>query len=232
MLDSRAEFQEIVVPANLNKVVEFFRDRSNSAKHGKISLRIWPDPVVHIDDQKQLVYAIGIEPFRNELYDFEPFEKKGADIPKEIMDNILDYDPKIGLISFTLATGHDFEGMPPKDNRVQRASTASTAPPPPPTVGGSSTPAKFRTARAALSRLRHDPKHADIKYEVGYEDRFVKGLVWLPLEMWGGKEVEDEDFIPEHRIRQLRRLGDEVVVWDRARKIDLTGDAYIRRFSR
>jgi hypothetical protein len=57
-------------------------------------------------------------------------------------------------------------------------------------------------------------------YEVGYLDRF-EGLMWLPLEQWG-KETEDEEFIPEHRIRILRRIekqGVSSVVWDREKRI-------------
>ena len=83
--------------------------------------------------------------------------------------------------------------------------------------------AKFRPASAVLSRLRWDPAHTAYEYEVGYIDRF-EGLKWLDLEKWD-KETEDEDFIPEHRIRVFRRkdfVGDEAVVWDRERRIDRT----------
>jgi uncharacterized protein (UPF0248 family) len=42
-------------------------------------------------------------------------------------------------------------------------------------------------------------------------------LMWVPLELWG-KATEDEDFIPEHRIRVLRRVGGSVV-WDREGRV-------------
>lgn len=76
---------------------------------------------------------------------------------------------------------------------------------------------KFPTAAQALSRLRWDPSHAAQDYEVGYLDRF-EGLKWLPLEQWG-KATEDEEFVPEHRIRVLRRVGDLRVIWDREGRV-------------
>lgn len=78
---------------------------------------------------------------------------------------------------------------------------------------------KFRTASSVLSRLRWDPAHTAKSYDVGYLDRF-EGLKWLALDDWG-KATEDEDFIPEHRIRQFKRR-DGVIVWDRAKRLDLT----------
>ena len=84
----------------------------------------------------------------------------------------------------------------------------------------SSTDRRFPPASQALSRLRWDPAHTPYHYEVGYLDRF-EGLLWLPLEQWG-KETEDEEFIPEHRIRILRRVdkqGTGSVVWDREKRI-------------
>ena len=44
----------------------------------------------------------------------------------------------------------------------------------------------------------------------------------MPMELWG-RETEEEDFIPEHRIRVFRRAGRDgggnVVVWDRERRV-------------
>ena len=45
--------------------------------------------------------------------------------------------------------------------------------------------------------------------------------MWLPLEQWG-KATEEEDFIPEHRIRVFRRVGKDggkTVVWDREGRV-------------
>lgn len=74
-------------------------------------------------------------------------------------------------------------------------------------------------ASQILSRLRWDPAHTPFDYEVGYLDRF-EGLMWLPLEQWG-KETEDDEFIPEHRIRIFRRIvkgTGGAVVWDRDKR--------------
>ncbi|KAK3676711.1 hypothetical protein LTR78_003487 [Recurvomyces mirabilis] len=81
---------------------------------------------------------------------------------------------------------------------------------------------KFRNADAAISRLRHDPGLSGVAFEVGYEDRH-EGLKWMALEDWGGKATEDENFIPQHRVRQLKRADDGVIVWDREERIDLLG---------
>lgn len=80
---------------------------------------------------------------------------------------------------------------------------------------------KLPPASQVLSRLRWDPLHAPHDYEVGYLDRF-EGLKWLPLEKWG-REVEEEDFVPEHRIRVFRRVdpvgGGRRVVWEREGRV-------------
>ena len=82
---------------------------------------------------------------------------------------------------------------------------------------------RFRSARSAISRLRFDPKHAETEYDVGYEDRF-EGIMWIALAKWGGKGTEEEDFIPEHRVKKIVRARDGVVVWDREERVDRTGE--------
>ncbi|EMC99599.1 hypothetical protein BAUCODRAFT_144996 [Baudoinia panamericana UAMH 10762] len=111
---------------------------------------------------------------------------------------------------------------------LHHASPASAWIHPSASRGSADSPEKLRTASQAISRLRHDPAHFGIEYEVGYEDRF-EGLKWISLHDWGKAATEDEDFIPEHRIRQIRQKGgsyeDEQVVWDRRKKVDQTGSA-------
>ncbi|SMR41413.1 unnamed protein product [Zymoseptoria tritici ST99CH_1E4] len=80
---------------------------------------------------------------------------------------------------------------------------------------------RFRPDTSVISRLRYDPAHQDIEYEVGYQDRFLDDLVWKPLDDWQ-RATEEEDFVPSHRIRQIRRLWDGVVVWDREARFDMT----------
>lgn len=109
----------------------------------------------------------------------------------------------------------------PKMDSAPQAAIAPTQP-----VQGvgeaTATTGRFRTAAEAISRLRHDPAHVGIEYDLGYEDRFA-GLVWVGLEDWGGRVTEDEDFVPEHRIRVLKRRQDQFVVWDRENRVDRTG---------
>lgn len=89
---------------------------------------------------------------------------------------------------------------------------------PVPEVGPSD---KFSSASQAISRLRWDPQHQNIEYEVGYLDRF-EGMMWLPLAQWGKAAVEDEEFIPEHRVWLIKRSISDVLVWDRKRRRDWT----------
>lgn len=77
---------------------------------------------------------------------------------------------------------------------------------------------RFRSARQVLARLQHDPEHRLISYEVGYMDRF-DGLKWKPAEDFA-KPTEDEEFIPEHRVRQVRCADNHKIIWDRASKTD------------
>lgn len=81
---------------------------------------------------------------------------------------------------------------------------------------------KFRTSQEVLSRLNWDPKHASNRYEVGYEDRFEKALIWKPLEEWT-KDQQAEEFVPLHRVRQVRETATAMIVWDRNKRIDRTG---------
>lgn len=84
----------------------------------------------------------------------------------------------------------------------------------------------FDTAAQALERFKHDPLHAAIEYEVGYEDPSVpNGVIWKRLDQWP-EHKDEEDFIPEHQIRQIRRVadgGDEAwIVWYRGPRVDGT----------
>ncbi|KAK0258067.1 hypothetical protein B0A54_07126 [Friedmanniomyces endolithicus] len=75
-----------------------------------------------------------------------------------------------------------------------------------------------------LARLRWHPDHRGIRYEIGYRDRFLPELQWMPMEEWGRKATEEEDWIPGHRVMVIRAVGTregegegggEGVVWDR-----------------
>lgn len=80
---------------------------------------------------------------------------------------------------------------------------------------------KLRTSSDVYNRLMWDstgnvPKDG---YVIGYEDRF-KGIKEMPLTSWK-REVEDESFIPFHRVAYFKRLVDGVTLWDKRTKVDL-----------
>ncbi|KAK5709779.1 hypothetical protein LTR17_019449 [Elasticomyces elasticus] len=92
-----------------------------------------------------------------------------------------------------------------------------------PSTQDSASSSYLRPFSQIQSRLRWDPAHMSTSYEVGYEDRFDKSnLIWRSLEQWA-KATEDEDFVPESRVRTVRRVEDKYVVWDREKRVDRTG---------
>lgn len=107
--------------------------------------------------------------------------------------------------------------------QAARAPSLLHSPAPPPGTQGTQESRKFRPAHSALNRLRFDPAHADTAYDVGYLDRF-EGLKWVPLAQWGGRGTEEEDFVPEHRVRRIVRVVDGWVVWEREGRVDRTGE--------
>ncbi|KAL8820823.1 MAG: hypothetical protein Q9223_001047 [Gallowayella weberi] len=78
----------------------------------------------------------------------------------------------------------------------------------------------LRTAQELMNRIQHDDSLQISDYLVGYEDRHC-GIMWKSLAEWLEiKETEEEDFIPQHRIRYFKRQSDDHVVWDRERRLD------------
>jgi uncharacterized protein (UPF0248 family) len=109
----------------------------------------------------------------------------------------------------------------PKDTTTTQDTTQSQ--PPSSRVGGVpdlDAPSSFRTAQSAINRLLWDPAHRLEFHEVGYLDRFLPYLIWKPMEKWK-QATEEEDFVPYHRIRQIRRCRDNMIMWDRRERIDL-----------
>ncbi|QIW99490.1 hypothetical protein AMS68_005008 [Peltaster fructicola] len=181
--------------------------------------RVWPMPLeddqisTHLADERTLILLLGIDEGAGlakwlETYTCEHWNELERDtdlteITIESQRAVQDYR----LVDLSAApTRHD--------KRIASCSEVSTA------TAAEPANSKLRTAGQTLSRLRWDPAHRAQHYEVGYLDRF-DGLKWMLLEDWG-RAVEEEDFIPEHRIQQYRRVDDGQIVWDRSRKIDLT----------
>ena len=79
---------------------------------------------------------------------------------------------------------------------------------------------KLRPSHDVFNRLLWDGQYSADEYIIGYEDRFL-GVREIPLTSWK-RELEDEEFIPFHRVVYFREQGDEgKVVWDRRSKLDL-----------
>ncbi|KAM0354114.1 hypothetical protein ACHAPU_001149 [Fusarium lateritium] len=77
---------------------------------------------------------------------------------------------------------------------------------------------KFRTAADVLNRIRWDANFDPSDYIVGYEDRFL-GARERAVEQWKSEQT-DEEFIPQHRILYFKRRNDNVIVWERRKRID------------
>ena len=69
-----------------------------------------------------------------------------------------------------------------------------------------------------LNRMRWDSGIESADFVVGYLDRF-DGVVEIDLSLWV-KEVTEEEFIPQHRIKYLKNTKTQDVVWDREARID------------
>lgn len=124
------------------------------------------------------------------------------------------------LLSIGLSeeAGDDWEGyhIPSSSQRKRAAAAKAKARVTPHVPAG-----KLRTSTDVYNRLMWDATGNVAKdaYVIGYEDRF-KGIKETPLTAWK-REVEDESFIPFHRVVYFKRLTDNVHVWDRRTKIDL-----------
>ena len=208
-LDKHIErFQSLLI-AELSHL----REQSFHEKIKFHSMRIWPHAFK--PSEAEWVYVIGVD-FAQPLDAFH----------EAIYNYQLNPDDTAGTVQLRACSAKEAQSLP------QMYATATSSPPPnlndeavpSPSPSTQSAGQKLPPASQVLSRLRWDPAHASHSYEVGYLDRF-EGLMWLPLEQWG-KETEDEDFIPEHRIRIFRRVekkGAHVVVWDREKRICILG---------
>ncbi|KAL9005754.1 MAG: hypothetical protein Q9188_001465 [Gyalolechia gomerana] len=77
----------------------------------------------------------------------------------------------------------------------------------------------LRPVHDVMNRIRHDSDFRASDYVVGYRDRHV-GIMEKALEDWSFDGVEEEEFIPLHRIVYFKRISDDHVVWDREKRID------------
>ena len=78
----------------------------------------------------------------------------------------------------------------------------------------------LRPALDILHRIRYDDSLDSSDFVIGYLDRHA-GMQEMPFEWWEGGEQTAEEFIPQSRIRYFKRKSDDVLVWDREKRVDL-----------
>lgn len=77
----------------------------------------------------------------------------------------------------------------------------------------------LRPMHDVMNRLRHDSSFDVSDYIIGYVDRHL-GPMEKALEDWSVAGVEEEEFIPRHRVMYFKRISDDHIVWDREKRID------------
>ncbi|KAL5527193.1 hypothetical protein ACEPAG_5984 [Sanghuangporus baumii] len=85
-------------------------------------------------------------------------------------------------------------------------------------VEGQGPVVRLRTSSDVYNRLLWDRRYNEADYLIGYEDRFM-GTKEIPLKSWS-KQIEDENFIPFHRIVHFRCKSTGELLWDRGTKLD------------
>ena len=176
------------------------------------------------NEDGDLEYVLGLH--STTAMDHPSMQREAGELVESFM-HMLDYDAESVFIQSEVITESTFDSIVNKEKRQSYSSSSINSTPSPPAAGApkkaEDVKRKFRTATSAMNRLHWDPKHGNIDYEVGYVDRFEDGLIWKQLEKWE-KMTEEEEFVPEHRIRQIRRKADKEVVWDRVKRWDGTGE--------
>ena len=204
--------------SDLMKEISHLPERSRKSGSNLNSFRIWPHAFKPSRDE--WVYVIGVHLPRSP--NSSPSRSTSARTSSEkTSKQYLTLDDTVGTSAIRVCSAQEAKSLPERHSVATALTSHNSGEAPafacsePLSMGN-----KFPPASQALSRLRWDPAHIPYEYEVGYLDRF-EGLMWLPLEQWG-KETEDEEFIPEHRIRILRKIekgGNGIVVWDREKRI-------------
>ncbi|KAI4191767.1 MAG: hypothetical protein LQ346_004619 [Caloplaca aetnensis] len=77
----------------------------------------------------------------------------------------------------------------------------------------------LRPAHDVMNRIRHDGDLRVSDYVVGYKDRHV-GIMEKAVENWSFEGVEEEEFIPLHRVVYFKRISDGHIVWHREDRVD------------
>lgn len=204
---------------DLIKEISRLPERSRELGCDLKAFRFWPHAFKPSADE--WVYVVGVQ--LPQSPSSSPSRSRRARTSSDVMGKqYLTLDDTVGTSAIRVCSAKEAKSLPERYSAAAAVCSDATGNTSPAFACSEQYPAsnKFPPASQALSRLRWDPAHTPHNYEVGYLDRF-EGLMWLPLEQWG-KEIEDEEFIPEHRIRILRRIekqGAGSVVWDREKRI-------------
>ena len=207
--------------SNLVNEISHLPERSRKLRSDLKAFRIWPHAFKPSMDE--WVYVVGVHLPKSPSS--SPSRTMGSTTAREAMGKqYLTLDDTVGTSTIRVCSAQSTRTLPERISvpDLQLSDSPSNTNTVLPSFEQSSSGNKFPPASQILSRLRWDPAHTPYSYEVGYLDRF-EGLMWLPLEQWG-KETEDEDFIPEHRIRIFRKIenrGVGIVVWDREKRVCL-----------
>jgi len=217
----RGTFSSRLIHEILN-LARHLQDVGIEPKH----FRFWPHAFKPSEDE--WLYVIGFNRPQPDYPSpcFTTFPTLKAALQEFISNLHIDLDSTLGMATLSICSNEEAlallsKHVLPGPSPTDLCPTCRSPPPPSsPPASTSNSSKKFPPASQVISRLRWDPAHTPFEYEVGYLDRF-EGLMWLPLEQWG-KATEEEDFIPEHRIRVFRTVGkgdERVVVWNREERV-------------
>lgn len=204
--------------SDLINEISLLPERSQKAGSDLKAFRIWPHAFRPSENEWIYVVSVAVPRPSRPNRTSPPRERETTSIAEK---QYLTLDTTVGTSAIRFCSAKEAKILPEKYSTVPLPPARGSAlPSHAPSESQPSAGNRFPCASQVLSRLRWDPAHSSYDYEVGYLDRF-EGLMWLPLEQWG-KETEDEEFIPEHRIKIFRRvekLGPGAVVWDREKRI-------------
>jgi hypothetical protein len=230
----RAEFEDNLIPATVGEIMSYLLHEHSHEHHAAgLHIRLWPEPLAENELEHRSTFAVGLSRCpTGQSSPKEPMGRYASRIAVELSEIASAQPaPSTSLTVVSPATGEELVSILQASKYGDAAGASANASHPAQPAGESTaTAGRFRTAAEAISRLRHDPAHTAVEYDLGYEDRF-DGLVWMGLENWGSWATEDENFVAEHRIRVLKRREDGVVVWDREKRIDRTGVQNLRETS-
>lgn len=224
-LRARTKFTEQSMPAAIKRLLKILRTRTGGQKWFG---RVWPYPVSSTDATVTYVVNVQVRINRDPDLKAELLQESMDELKACLQEFATDETKPNSILQADLVDYFDVltmdpplaPGLPkfvPPANAADEHSPAVTS-----LVDAAFADSRFRTALDAMSRLRHDPSHAGIEYEVGYEDRH-EGLMWKALEAWvGRRQTEEEEWIPTHRIRKIRRKKHGIVVWDKETRMDET----------